>query len=99
MIRMLNTDTNEVQYWNPKASTTDKILAELKPRPTREDILTAASLASVVNPLVALQEKHALLGKEYRELAAERDRIAKRMLDIVSERAQVKLEAEAFFEE
>ena len=97
MIRIL--DMDKVQYWNPKASTVDKIMADLKPCPTREDILTAASLASVVNPLVALQEKYALLGKEYRALEAERDRIEKRMLDVMNERAQVKSEANSFFGE
>ena len=96
VIQMTDINTGKTESWTPKDSTVDKIFRDLNI--TREEILTASRLASTVNPLVALQEKHKALKKELLELAAEKDRIEQRMLDLTDELATVKKEATTFFE-
>ena len=96
VIQILDTNTNKIGVWMPKASTVDKILKDLNP--TREDILTASRLAATVNPLVALQESHEILKAEFKKLSDERARIEQRMVDIKLEQNKIKQQVAAFFE-
>jgi hypothetical protein len=93
LIRMVDETAGWKQGDNGFAPSTPKFLTP------RDELLNAARLASKVNALVALQEKHLALKKEYQQLAAQRDAIERRISEIADERFAIKREVNTFFED